>query len=1060
MPAAVPIIIAAVGSAFTVEGGVIVFTSVSAMLVGAGLALAGELLSKSFAKTPDIPVFQRQMQDRSVTVRQPIAARRIIYGKARLGGVYSFIHVTGSNNEYIHLVITLSGKRLAGIDNLYFDGELIPITNNASTGRTAGHVNMYVNLGDANQAAIPELVAAVPTKWTTAHRQRGCAHVYLKLKYDQNIFPNGIPNITFDTRGYDGVYDPRTGTSAYTANAALCQADYLNDPIFGLNAAYTSEIVDADLIEAANICDEDVSLAAGGTEKRYELNGVIDSSNTPKVIIQQLLTTSSGSAISMGNLWVIHAGAYRAPLIDLDENDLAGPIKFQTRHSRQDLFNSVQGTFVSPDNDWQPADFPPVSIAAYVSEDNNEEIWKDVQLPFTISSTASQRIVRNQIEINRRQINGVIQCKSNAWQIAAGDNFRLTLAKYGWVNKIFKAGAVRLAQTGTPPALVVEMDIAETDSTVWGWTTGDEAAPTPANTTTLPDPFNFPAPSSLVWSSTDLYSSGTGTLSWAAANSAFVNEYQVEYLPPGAAVYLEHAPVTETQAEFNNLSTGSWTFRVRANGNVGTHSVWVYLSQSIVIPTVPNVTGLVLVDGDTATTFTGGSAKFTWAATTLSDRPGNDGAGPWFDAYKVEIVKGNTVVRTEYPKNNQYEYTFEKNTADGGPARDFDIYVYVKGDQDQLSLTPATLSVSNPAPTMAGYTPSASATFKGIDLDWSAWSTTDADIEKFKIYLDTNATPTALIKELPSVTHHYLAANLDVGTNYKVRIVPADAFGDGISSGIASGTPLILAGTDVDAATSGTITMSDSDGSTAAELSTVYDRVVDSGSLTYTLVGAEKFIRYEFGLKDYIDKIILHVGSTPCQVYIRYSVDGTNWNYLEAQSTHDLTTTGELVVGDSSTAPTNYWQTVAGLNVAIFPARSVAKYCELVMVGSYTTTIFELVFARIVVAEEIAVNYLSAISTQTGILYGNYDGTAKTGFMLDGISGHADFYDTTIRVMSWADVTSAAGDAPAANADSTNPVLQAGTTITAGGVTLNGGSGKFIVKDAAGVIRVQMGALS
>ena len=81
---------------------------------------------------------------------------------------------------------------------------------------------------------------------------------------------------------YDGVYDIRTATSAYTTNAALCQADYLNDPLFGVDADYTTEILDAPLIEAANICEEQVALDVGGTEDRYSLNGVIDSSSTPK----------------------------------------------------------------------------------------------------------------------------------------------------------------------------------------------------------------------------------------------------------------------------------------------------------------------------------------------------------------------------------------------------------------------------------------------------------------------------------------------------------------------------------------------------------------------------------------------------------------------------------------------------------------------------------------------------------------------------------------------------------------------------------------------------------
>jgi len=997
MPAAIPIIVAAVGSGIAggTVAGVIGFSMVSAM-IGGGLALAGSLVSMAMTKKPSsngITATQHQLSDRSVTVRQPIAARRLVYGMARLGGVFSFLHTNGDDNEYFHIVITLSGKKLNAISYLRFDGELIPITGNSSTGRTAGFVEMYTNFGEVDQPAIAALMTNCPDKWTVNHRQRSCAHVYLKLKADTNIFPHGLPNITFDVLGYDGIYDPRSSSYGYTTNAALCQADYLHDATFGLNAQYGSEIVSADLIEAANICDEDVALAAGGTEDRYTVNGIIDSAETPKSIIESLLTASSGAAISLGNLWYIHAGAYRSPVMDLTANDLVGPIKFQTRHSRTNLFNAVQGTFVSPANGWQPADFPPVKIAAYVAEDNDEEIWKDAQLLFTISETASQRIVRNQIEINRRQINGVIQCRSRAWEIKSGENFRLTLEKYGWVNKVFTAGSVRLVQVGTPPALVVEIDFAETDSSVWGWTTGHEAAPTPAPTTTLPTPFDLPAPSALAWSSADLYSAGTGTLSWTAAPSAYVDEYEVEYLPPGASIYLEHVPVRGTSAVFDNLAAGEFGFRVRARSHVGTYSAWAYLTQDITIPAVPDVTGLVLVDGDTSTTFTGGTAKFAWAATSLSDRPGNSGAGPWFASYQIEIVKGGTVVHTAYPLINSYEYTYEQNSADGGPDRAFTVRVYVKGDTGMLSASAASLTVSNPAPTMAGYTPDVVDVFQGVAIVWSAWSTTDADQTGFAIYCDTASDPTTLIDTVSAVSRRFLITGLIVGTNYKVKIIPIDAFGPGVASEIGNGTPLTLTGVDVNVELSASIVMTDADGSTSAQLATLYDRVVDSGGITYSLTGAAKFIRYQFGLVDYIDKVILHVGSTPCQCYVRYSADGLAWSYLEAEADHTLTASGELVAGTSGTAPTNYWQTVAGLNVAVLPARVTAQYCELVMVGSYTTTIFELMFVREIVAEQGAFNNLSSLSQITGDLYSDtYEASGGTeGFRLNGPGAIAEF---------------------------------------------------------------------
>ena len=37
-------------------------------------------------------------QDRTISVRQPIAAHRVIYGQVRVGGIISFLHTTDETN--------------------------------------------------------------------------------------------------------------------------------------------------------------------------------------------------------------------------------------------------------------------------------------------------------------------------------------------------------------------------------------------------------------------------------------------------------------------------------------------------------------------------------------------------------------------------------------------------------------------------------------------------------------------------------------------------------------------------------------------------------------------------------------------------------------------------------------------------------------------------------------------------------------------------------------------------------------------------------------------------
>ena len=55
----------------------------------------------------------------------------------------------------------------------------------------------------------------------------------------------------------------------------------------------TAEINDTNFSAVANTCDEDVSLSSG-TEDRFTINGTFTLDKSPKVILQNMLTTMVG----------------------------------------------------------------------------------------------------------------------------------------------------------------------------------------------------------------------------------------------------------------------------------------------------------------------------------------------------------------------------------------------------------------------------------------------------------------------------------------------------------------------------------------------------------------------------------------------------------------------------------------------------------------------------------------------------------------------------------------------------------------------------------------------
>jgi hypothetical protein len=269
--------------------------------------------------------------------------------------------------------------------------------NGTANLRTA-RVRLIKHLGTADQAADADLVSE-SLLWTSNHRARGIAYIYARFEYSADAFPNGVPVITTVVQGKK-VYDPRTETTAYSSNAALCLRDYL----ISSGVAFTSEIDDTLFSTAANICDETVTLDAGGTQLRYTTNGTFTSDAAPKDAISNLLTSMGGMIWYSQGKWGCKAAAYTSTVLSLDEDDLRSGLQIQTRNSRRDGFNKITGIFRGPESNYFETNYPTLAPAAFLSVDNGQESELELALPYVNTSAMAQRIAKISLYRNREQL--------------------------------------------------------------------------------------------------------------------------------------------------------------------------------------------------------------------------------------------------------------------------------------------------------------------------------------------------------------------------------------------------------------------------------------------------------------------------------------------------------------------------------------------------------------------------------------------------------------------------------------------------------------------------------
>ena len=438
------------------------------------LALSG--ISQAMTKKPKIPT-QATLLGRSQMVKQPITSRKIVYGRQKVSGAVVFME-TSNKSQYLHIIVAIAGNELNSIQKVFLNDAELTLDgdgNITAPSILSGVGIIKTQLGAADQAHLN--LAQYGAIWPGTATLKGIAFIYARLEYNPDSFPNGIPNISAIVEGKK-VYDPRTTSTAYSKNSALILRDYLTNTEYGVGAS-SDEIDDASFIAAANVCDENVSLSAGGTEKRYESHGVVDTANPPKQVIEEMLSAMAGTLTYSGGKFYVKAGAYSSPSDTLTEDDLRAGISIVTKPSRRDNFNAVKGVFL-PDEagNFQPTDYAPVTSSTFEAEDGSERVFSELDLTFTQSSSMAQRIAKIALFKSRQQLVITMPCKLTAFKHNIGDTVMVTLDRFGFSSKVFEVTnwsfASSVDENGNAE-LGVDLILRELASSVFDWNAEETA---------------------------------------------------------------------------------------------------------------------------------------------------------------------------------------------------------------------------------------------------------------------------------------------------------------------------------------------------------------------------------------------------------------------------------------------------------------------------------------------------------------------------------------------------------------------------------------------------------
>jgi len=550
----------------------------AAFALGAGLSI----VSRALAPKPNLGA---QLRGITETTRNPAGPRQIVYGQIRVGGQIVYIQHSGTNNEFLHLVIVFAAHEIESFEEFWFN-DFRAYQNGAVTSDWTDYVT--VTTFDGSQTTADATLVNAFSEWTNDHVLNDMAYAHFKLKWDQDKFPQGVPNITAILKGRK-VYDPRdSGHSAtddttwtYSDNPALCARDYLVDKKYGLGEAHTL-IDETTLIAAADLCDEDVALNGGGTHTRYECNGVMNTDNQIKANIEQILAAMGGRLTYSGGKYFIDAAGYVAPTFEFTEADCVSDIQTQTKQSRRSVYNGVKGIFVSEEKNYKVLDYPAQISSTYEAEDG-DPIYLDMPLPFVTNNTQAQRLAKIALLKSRQQVVVTMTVNLKGLQVKVGDTIKLTNERLGYDEKIFEVIDYSLAIT-SGGNLAVNLQLIETAAAIYDWATSDEQDFLSGGVLDLYNGRTVDNVTSLAKSEIGLLGpdgsvSTTVELTWTAPDDAFIDFYKIRYNKNGTTEYF-HAETKEPRILLSGIDvTSNYDFRVQVQNLLGVTSTGTTLSN-------------------------------------------------------------------------------------------------------------------------------------------------------------------------------------------------------------------------------------------------------------------------------------------------------------------------------------------------------------------------------------------------------------------------------------------------------------------------------------------------
>jgi hypothetical protein len=355
------------GGGITIFGATFSYASIATAIASTAITFGLQYLLSPKPPKPE---------DGKAARAQAIPPRIYGVGTNRKAGYYMTWEAKGA---YLYAVLALCGHPISAVNTIYLHDEPVTRTGLFVNAGTDGRYSSNLVQIDTRLGAVPETAYSFITAglsadgvYTAAHRGDGQASLGMrcqstKAKYFQRNFPFGIPQpstVSDDALVWD-FRDPAQSptdrsTWTFSKNPVLCFYWHnCFNPYYGKFDYQTALLPILEEMKAeANICDDLIPRASGGTERRYECNGWATTETDPKAVTNAIKASADGWSVYRGDgVLEFRVGLVREELIytlNVDEDVVGHSIDEDM--PEEDEINRLVPRFNYPATDYTVSD--------------------------------------------------------------------------------------------------------------------------------------------------------------------------------------------------------------------------------------------------------------------------------------------------------------------------------------------------------------------------------------------------------------------------------------------------------------------------------------------------------------------------------------------------------------------------------------------------------------------------------------------------------------------------------------------------------------------------------